>query len=273
MLRRSLTEGERSRATRPTRGRDVNCDSSCKSRLQPRSPKGEPFRPVFWVGQPHTSPMWLAGLIALAGDVELNPGPYHNCPFYLPLPYQNQMYRPYNNCPFYLPLPDQNQRSRLQTKCNGILEKPSGRIHICNNPIHFTEYCPKKLTTLQSSTLHNNTNRFFPQNSTRRNKPSYITYQRIKIPSTTHKTKQNNPPILTQHKTSKQKTHQTQSHTVPHKITTHLFSLQIELLNSINLHITSRNKTIQSNSTYHPDKHIKTLQTLCITPPHPTHLN
>ena len=66
---------------RPTRGRDV--DSSHNLQLSqiastfPAPRKGSPPDSIFWVGQPHASPVWLAGLrLALSGDIETNPGPF-----------------------------------------------------------------------------------------------------------------------------------------------------------------------------------------------------
>jgi hypothetical protein len=76
-------EGEHllSRTMRPTRGRDV--DSSHNLQLSqiastfPAPRKGSPPDSIFWVGQPHASPVWLAGLrLALSGDIETNPGPF-----------------------------------------------------------------------------------------------------------------------------------------------------------------------------------------------------
>ena len=67
------------RKTWPTSGRGVSGQYQQPLQITSTHPaprKGGPLDPVFWVGQPHESPMWLAELLlALSGDIETNPGP------------------------------------------------------------------------------------------------------------------------------------------------------------------------------------------------------
>ena len=60
----------------PARDGDASWLANCNLRLLSRPEMG--LSPVFWEGHPRDPRRWMAAVLALAGDIETNPGPQTN---------------------------------------------------------------------------------------------------------------------------------------------------------------------------------------------------
>ncbi len=226
---------------RPTRGRNVSRSStSAANRIKyPYSPQGESTRSIFWTSQPQVFPLWLAGLIALAGDVETNPGPIIDRKRHT----TSYLYDPQENPPFLYSI-DPDEDPPFLHSIDPPLTNSTQQIH------------PPNLTPQPDSQENNSPNPLSQHNPTNQTNapPRHTPHQYTTQNSPPNFTSQNNTSHLTTNKSTQQYnttqyTHHSASENIPPHLTPHGFT-------QTPLHLTPRRLT------YTP---------LHLTPKRPTH--
>ena len=169
----------------PTSGRGVSNPNIKLLQIASNIPaprKGSPTDSIFWVGQPHASPVWLAGLrLALSGDIESNPGPIVDYCRFCHIPLFHYCCRENHLCK--IPKFPKSCRLCNFTFCNFCCYVS----HFClplnrySNPFshsHLSSNSSRSKHSSHSTTLHNHTT----TNQTRQHNSSHLT------PKTTNNT-------------------------------------------------------------------------------------